>query len=68
MIKIKKLDNMDNYYVKKIEENKYGILCIIDVYDCYCLNHNFLYRITDNNGSSIKYIYILKDGILYIKI
>ena len=29
MIKIKKLDNMDNYYVKKIEENKYGILCII---------------------------------------
>ena len=47
IIKIKSIDNIDNYYIKKIDENKYGIMYysddfdtrFLDVYDC--LNQNF---------------------------
>ena len=73
IIKMKKLDNLDNYYIEKFEENKYGIMYyskdfddkFLDVYDC--LTQNFLYIITDINGSSIQYVYNLKDGTLYVK-
>lgn len=66
------LKNLDSY-ATKIDEDKYGIMYheksidkrFLDIYDC--LTQKFLYRITDINGDSIKYLIHLKDGTHYFE-
>ena len=72
IIKIDTLKKIDSY-ATKIDEDKYGIMyqensiCkkFLDIYDC--LTQKFLYRITDINGDSIKYLIRLKDGTHYFE-
>ena len=71
-IKIETLEKLNNY-ATKIDEDKFGIMYyeesidkrFLDIYDC--LTQKFLYRITDINGDSIKYLTSLKDGTIYFE-
>ena len=71
-IKIETLKKLDSY-ASKIDEDKYGIMYyensinkrFLDIFDC--LTQKFLYRLTDINGDSIKYLVSLKDGTSYFE-
>lgn len=72
IIKIDTWKKIDNY-ATKIDEDKYGIMYqeesigknFLDIYDC--LTQKFLYRITDINGDSVKFLVRLKDGTHYFE-
>ena len=70
LIEKKSLNGLKCYGIK-LDEDSYGIMYYLDNYDKRflevfdCLTRKLLYRITDINGDSIKYIKSLIDGAHY---
>jgi hypothetical protein len=71
IIEMNVLKDFSNFVIK-FDESKYGIVYylpnfdkrFVDIFECS--NQKFLFRITDINGDSIKYIRKLIDGTHYI--